>query len=86
MSAEHAEHGFGTVSQGSLPLMDRSTSFYGIFKSAPDKQERLKQLERALLLFVKVLKTHEENEHLKASKIQEANKSVNAPSSQQIMR
>jgi hypothetical protein len=67
--------------QRSLPLMERNTSFYAAFKAAPNKQEQLQQLARALFLFIKVLQTHEADEELKNSKIHEAEESVNSRSS-----
>jgi hypothetical protein len=58
--------------QGSIPLMEDKIHFYDAFLAAPNKQEKLGQLERALFLFIEVLRKHESDPILKNRKIQQA--------------
>jgi hypothetical protein len=60
----------------SMPLMEPIPFFYDIFKSAPDKQKKLQQLERALELFIQALSTHEADASLKEDKIKQARRLV----------
>ncbi|KAF9475434.1 hypothetical protein BDN70DRAFT_996406 [Pholiota conissans] len=59
-----------------LPLMEpiQPTPFWAIFKQAKDKQQKLRQLERALNLFIDAINKHELDADLKFAKVNEATK------------